>query len=43
MLRPNMVRCYNELLEDASLLHLCPEEEGTSFQELPLLGVSTLD
>ena len=38
MLRPNIARCYNELLEDPSLLHLFPEKEGISFQELPLLG-----
>ena len=31
-------KCYSELLEDPSLFQLFSEEEGTSLQELPLLG-----
>ena len=43
MLRPNIARCYDELLEDPSLLWLFSEEEGISFQELSLLGLSILN
>ena len=38
MLWPNIANCYSKLLEDPSLLWLFTEEEGTSLQELPLLG-----
>ena len=30
--------CYDELLEDSSLLQLFSEDEWTSIQELPYLG-----
>ena len=39
MLWPSVVRCYDEIVEDASILWLFPEKECTSFWELPVLGV----
>ena len=38
MSQPNIANCYEEIVEDPSLLWLFPEKEWTSLQELPLLG-----
>ena len=35
---PTIVKCYEEILEDPSLLQLFPEVEWTSVRELPHMG-----
>ena len=40
MLQPNIAQCYGEIVKDPSLLQLFLEQECTSLQELPLLGLS---
>ena len=35
---PNIAKCYDEIVEDPSLLQLFPEKGCTSLWELPLLG-----
>ena len=38
MSKPSIVRCYNELVEDPSLLRLFSAEECTSLLKLPIMG-----